>query len=89
MKHCYKYAILCGVIALGLMFVSTKLGVPAYLTPFAAPLMMVACCVLPMVLLMFTSKSKEGSGGCCSGGNKNKLVPVTGTGSKEKSSCCH
>jgi len=89
MKHCYKHAILCGVIGLVLIFFSLKVGIPAYLTPFVVPLMMVSCCVLPMILLMFSGKRKDASGGCCAGQEKSKLVPAVGAELKEKPRCCH
>jgi len=89
MKHCYKYMIVCALLGLGLMFVSTRLGLPAYLAPFLVPVMMIGCCVLPMLLIILTSNTKGSAKGCCSGDKKSKLVPVASSVAEEKVRHCH
>ena len=63
MKNCYKPIIACGVIALGLVFVLPRIGVPIAGASLLILLLMIGCCVIPIFMIMRFSSSKKG--GCC------------------------
>ena len=65
MKHCYKMALLCGLLALGAFFLLSKAGLPGS-AAFVAPIMMAACCILPVLFMATKGGAKSPAEGCCS-----------------------
>ena len=82
--------ILCAVVAVAIVFLLPRFGVPIAGATLLFPLLMFGCCLLPMVFMMRSSKGKDG-GSCCStkepkSGEDNKGETEKAKGS---SGSCH
>ena len=64
MKHCYKWMAACVVMALAVAFVLPRIGVPFAGLALLAPLLMIACCVLPMLFMLKAGQDGK-KGSCC------------------------
>ncbi len=80
MKNCHSWIIGCVLVALAVVFVLPKFGLPLAGASLMIPLLLIGCCVLPVVMMAFASTSKE-KGGCC---DKKDNVGTTSLSAEQK-----